>query len=67
MRRFLQELQSFTKKGDWVMLVLCLVTAGFGCIAIASATSAAKFDGNARYIIIQLASVCLGVRSSVLH
>ena len=61
MRRFLQELQSFTKKGDWVLLVLCLVTAGFGCIAIASATSAAKFDGNARYIIIQLASVCLGV------
>ena len=61
MRRFLQELQSFTKKGDWVMLVLCLVTAGFGCIAIASATSAAKFDGNARYIIIQLASIFLGV------
>jgi rod shape determining protein RodA len=61
MRRFLQELQSFTKKGDWVLLVLCLITAGFGCIAIASATSAAKFDGNARYIIIQLVSIIIGV------
>ena len=61
MRRFLQELQNFPKKGDWVLLVLCLITSGFGCVAIASATSAAKFDGNARYIIIQLASIMIGV------
>ncbi len=62
MRRFLQELQDFTKKGDMVLLILCLVTSGFGCIAIASATSAAKFgDSNARYIIIQLAAIALGV------
>ena len=61
MRRFLQELQDFPKKCDWVLLMLCLITATFGLIIITSATSAAKFDGNARYIIVQLASIFLGV------
>lgn len=62
MRRFLQELREFPKKGDWVLLILCLVTSAFGCIAVASATSAEKFgDGNARYVIIQLAAIALGV------
>ena len=61
MRRFLQELQDFPKKGDWVLLLLCLLTSAFGCVVVASTTSAAKFEGNARYIIIQLASVILGV------
>ncbi len=61
MRRFLQELKDFPKKCDWVLLMLCLITAAFGLIAIASATSAPKFEGNARYIIIQLAAVLLGV------
>ena len=62
MRRFLQELQDFPKKGDWVLLLLCLVTSAFGCIAIASATNAEKFgDSNAKYIIIQLAATLLGV------
>jgi rod shape determining protein RodA len=61
MRNFLHELRDFTKKGDWVLLILCLITSAFGCVAIASATSADKFDGNARYIIIQLASTGIGV------
>ena len=55
MRRFLQELQDFPKKCDWVLLLLCLITACFGCVIIASATSAAKFgENNIKYIIIQL-------------
>ena len=61
MRRFLQELQDFPKKCDWVLLMLCLITAAFGLVVITSATSAAKFEGNARYIIVQLASIFLGV------
>ena len=61
MRNFLHELRDFTKKGHWVLLILCLITSAFGCVAIASATSADKFDGNARYIIIQLASTGIGV------
>ena len=40
MRRFIEELKDFPKKGDWVLLILCLVTSGFGEIVIASATNA---------------------------
>ena len=36
MRHFKEELKDFSKKGDWILLILCLVTAGFGCIAVAS-------------------------------
>ena len=61
MRRFLEELKDFPKKGDMVLLVLCLIVAGFGCICIASATSAEKFGSNFRYIAIQLVSIGLGV------
>ena len=61
MRHFKEELSDFSKKGDWVLLILCLITAGFGCIAVASATNAEKFEGNARYIIIQLTAVGIGV------
>ena len=62
MRHFKDELHDFTKKGDWVLLILCLITAGFGCIVVASATNAEKFvDGNIKYIIIQLAAVSIGV------
>lgn len=43
------------------LLVLCLIVAGFGLVAIASATSADKFDGNFRYLAVQTVSICLGV------
>ncbi len=62
MHRFIEELKDFTKKADWVLLILCLVTAGFGLIVIASATNAPKFEGTGpRYIIIQLVAIALGV------
>ena len=61
MRRFLQELKDFPKKCDWVLLLLCLVTAAFGLVIVTSSTSAAKFEGNTRYIVVQLASIILGV------
>ena len=61
MRRYLEELKDFTKKCDWVLLILLLIVAGFGCVCIASATSAAKFDGNLRYIVFQLVAIGLGV------
>ena len=66
MRRFFEELKDFPKKGDMVLLVMCLIVAGFGCICIASATSAEKFGSNLRYIIVQLASVGLGVMAYAL-
>ncbi len=61
MRRYFEELKDFTKKGDMFLLVLCLVVAGLGLVAIASATSAEKFGSNIRYLVIQSVSIGLGV------
>ena len=61
MRRFFEELRDFPKKGDWVLLILCLVTSGYGGIMVASATNAAKFGSNTKYILIQLVATDLGV------
>lgn len=61
MRHYIEELKDFPKKGDMFLLVLCLIVAGFGLVAIASATSAPKFEGNFRYLAVQTVSICLGV------
>ena len=58
MNQFLTELKNFPKKGDWVLLLLCLITSSFGCVCIASATSADKFGGNFRYIAICRVTAC---------
>lgn len=58
MRRFLDELKDFTKRGDMVLLILCLCVAGFGLVCIASAT--AYREANFRYIAVQAVSLVLG-------
>ncbi len=61
MKQFLSELKNFPKKCDWVLLLLCLITSGFGTIIVASATSADKFGSNFKYIAVQLVAIALGV------
>ena len=61
MREFLQEVKSFFRKGDIVLLLLCLATSAFGCVMVASATNAAKFGSSTRYIVLQLATTAIGV------
>ena len=61
MRRYLEELRDFWKQGDIVLLVMCVIVAGFGLVCIASATSAEKFGGNFRYLAIQTVSIGLGI------
>ena len=58
MGSFLQEFKSFLRKGDMILLLLCLVTNAFGCLIIASATNA---EGTMRYVIIQVLAALLGV------
>ena len=60
MRRFIEEIKDFPKKGDTLLLVMCLIISGFGLVCIASATTAEKFDGNFRYIALQTAAVLMG-------
>lgn len=61
MRDFMQELKNFFRKGDMVLLILCLATSAFGCLVISSTTNAAKFGGSIRYIVIQIGATVLGV------
>lgn len=63
MRHYLEELRDFRKKGDMFLLTLCLVVAGFGLVAVASTTSAAKFgeNGMVKYVVIQAVAIFLGV------
>ncbi len=61
MRDFLDELKNFFRKGDMVLLVLCLATSAFGCLVIASVTNADKFGSSTRYIAIQIGATLLGV------
>ena len=66
MRRYLEELKDFTKKGDMILLILCLIVACIGVVCIASATTAAKFEGNFRYIALQLVAIGMGVVAYIL-
>ncbi len=58
MEQFFSELKSFFRKGDLVLLLLCLATTGFGCLAIASATNP---TGAFRSVAVQVAAALLGV------
>ena len=44
-----------------MLLLLCLITSGFGLIVLASATNADKFGSNLRYMAVQSAGIVLGV------
>lgn len=58
MRQALYEFRSFFRKGDMVLLLLCMITTAFGCLFIASATNASGF---ARFLIIQIVAAGIGI------
>ena len=58
MRRYLFEVKNFFRKGDLILLFLCLLTSAFGCIIISSATNPVGFS---RYLTVQIVAICLGV------
>ncbi len=58
MRKFFQELLDFFRKGDMVLLALCLLTTIFGVVVVSSATN---YMGPTRFVIIQLVAAALGV------
>ena len=61
MKQFFSELKNFPRKCDWVLLLLCLLTSGFGMICMVSATQAEKFGGSMRYVLVQSAGIVLGL------
>lgn len=62
MKKLLAELKAFPRKGDMLLLMLCLFISAFGVLVVASATNAPdKFGDNTRYIVIQIVATLLGV------
>ena len=61
MRDFLQELKKFFRKGDMVLLLLCIATSAFGCLVVASAINAVKFGHSSRYMLVQFGSTIIGI------
>ena len=60
MKKILAELKDFFRKGDMLLLVLCLVISVFGIVAVASAAHG-KFNGWTKYVVIQSVATLLGV------
>lgn len=60
MGRYFQQLKESVRKGDWVLLLLCLIVTAFGCLVIASTTN---YIGSVRYVVVQIAAALLGVLS----
>lgn len=61
MRDFFREFRNFFRKGDMVLLIMCLATSAFSCIIIASVTNAEKFGDSTRYLIIHIGAILLGL------
>ncbi len=58
MRKTFQDFLDSFRKGDIVLLALCMLTTAFGCVIIASATN---WMGAARFVIIQLIAAAIGI------
>lgn len=58
MRQYISELKNFFRKGDVILLVLCVFAAAFGCLMIASATS---YTGTLRNVYVQGIAIVIGV------
>ena len=58
MRKFSQELLDFFRKGDMILLALCLFTTIFGVIIVSSATA---WQETPRFVIVQLVATVMGV------
>lgn len=60
MRTLFSPIQEFLKKGDLVLLSLCLLTSGFGVALIFSAT---RYNQNNRPVAIQCIAISWASRS----
>ncbi len=58
MRRVWNALSEFFRRGDLLLLFLCVITTVFGMVVIASAT---HYSGSHRYLIVQGAALVLGI------
>lgn len=58
MNRYIQQLRQAIRKGDWVLLLLCVITTAYGCLIIASATN---YLESFRYTGMQIVGALIGI------
>lgn len=58
MKKLASRISDIIKKGDMLLLALCVITTLYGIVMIAATTAN---EGNSRYIIIQTATLLFGV------
>ena len=58
MKTLFSPLQEFLKKGDMLLLSLCLLASGFGVALIFSAT---RYNENNKEVAVQIIAILLGV------
>ena len=63
MKKLSPYIKDFAKRADMTLLILCLISSVFGIIIIASASASL---GSARYLIVQIASLLIGLGLFVL-
>lgn len=63
MNTLFSPIREFFRKGDLVLLTLCLLTSGFGLILIYSAT---QYTGKSRFVFVQFVAILLGVAAYIL-
>ena len=64
MRKFGAKLLEVLRKGDMVLLALCVLTSVFGIVMVAASTA---YDGSSRYVIIQTGALITGIPVSYTH
>ncbi len=60
MRRLMLRMTDAFKKGDLILLLLCVVATAFGCLMIASTTNATA-SGPLRYLLVQIGASMAGI------
>ena len=58
MKQRFQQLRKAILMGDWILLLLCVVTTAFGCLVVASATN---YLNSFRYIGMQIVGALIGI------
>ena len=58
MRQFISEFRNFFRRGDMVLLFLCVATSAFGCLIIASSTN---YLGYVRHVTVQIIAIIFGI------
>lgn len=63
MGKFFARIADFIRESDKVLLLLCTFSAGFGCVAVFSAT---RYTGSYRPVIVQTGMMLAGILAAVI-